>query len=555
MGIKRKHVFAGIVAIFLFLIIWFISIALAYPPVPPEDSNAAALSRDELSPGFYRIGNNWFKKNEFGIYEMYIEGAPYDRGVINGKLSSELVKRQEDVFVGQIEELVPNKTYRGFLKYLIGWFNRNLDENIPLEFKHEIFGVSLSASENYGAIGTPYQRLLNYHAAHDIGHALQDKNLVGCTSFAAWNDKSDDGSLVIGRNFDFYVGDEFAQDKIVAFVAPDSGYKFMTVTWGGMTGVLSGMNEKGLTVTINAAKSDPPLGAAMPISLLAREILQYASTIDEANAIAAQRKTFVSESLLIGSANENQAAIIEKSPTKQGLFKSNQNYIICSNHYQSEVFASDPLNIQNKQESSSLYRYERMNQLISNFDRIGVKETATILRDKNGLDDKVLGYGNEKALNQLIAHHSIIFKPALRQVWVSSNPYVLGAYVAYDLNNIFQLKGLDKDTAVYERSLIIPADPFISTQEFRNYEAFKSLKKYLKKQMSVKALVPTDSVAKMLQCNPLSYEAHWIAGDCYKYLGKKEEAAARYKEALSKEIPTLPEKNKIEKLLNTLYEN
>ncbi|MBO9699238.1 MAG: hypothetical protein J7604_03455 [Sporocytophaga sp.] len=554
MSIKKRYVFTGIISIFLFLIVWFISVALAYPPVPPN-TNAESLPREEVSKGFYRIGNNWFKKNEFGIYEMYVEGSPYDRGIINGKLSSELVKRQEDIFVGQITELVPNKTYRGFLKYLIGWFNRNLDENIPLEYKQEISGVSFSASENYGAIGTPYQRLLNYHAAHDIGHALQDKNLVGCTSFAAWDAKSEDGGLVVGRNFDFYVGDEFAQDKIVAFIAPDSGFKFMMVTWGGMTGVLSGMNEKGLTVTINAAKSDPPLGSATPISLVAREILQYASTIDEANKIASKRKTFVSESILVGSANENKAAIIEKSPNKQGLFESNQNYIVCSNHYQSEVYANDPLNIQNKKESSSLYRYERMNQLIGKYPKIGVKETAQILRNKNGLNDKELGFGNERAMNQLIAHHSVIFKPTLRQVWVSSNPYVLGAYVAYDLNKIFQLKGLNKDTAIYEKSLVIPADPFISTQEFRNYESYKRLKQFLKKQISKEAIVSEDSIVKIVKCNPESYEAHWIAGDCYKYLGKRDEASTMYKEALKKEIPTLIEKNKIEKLLSTLYEN
>ncbi|GAL82960.1 peptidase C45 [Sporocytophaga myxococcoides] len=554
MGIKKRHVFTGIIAIFLFLIIWFISVALAFPPVPPN-TDVHSLQREEVSKGFYRIGNNWFKKNEFGMYEMYVEGSPYERGVINGKLSTELVKRQEDVFVGQITELVPNKTYRGFLKYLIGWFNRNLDENIPLEYKQEISGVSLSASENYYAIGTPYQRLLNYHAAHDIGHALQDKNLVGCTSFAAWDAKSQDGGLIVGRNFDFYVGDEFAQDKIIAFIAPDSGNKFMMVTWGGMTGVLSGMNEQGLTVTINAAKSDPPLGSAMPISLLAREILQYASTIDEAYKIALQRKTFVSESILIGSSNENKAAIIEKSPNKQGLLRSDQNYIVCSNHYQSEVFANDPLNIQNIKESSSLYRYHRMDQLIGKYPKIGVKETAKILRDKNGLDDKVLGYGNEKAMNQLIAHHSVIFKPALRQVWVSSNPYVLGAYVAYDLNKIFQLKGLNRDTAIYEKSLVIPADSFMLTPEFRNYESYKRLKKFLKKQMSLKSTVALDSIVKIVRCNPDSYESHWIAGDCYRYLGKKDEASFMYKEALKKEIPTLFEKNKIEKLLGTLYEN
>ena len=87
--------------------------------------------------------------------------------------------------------------------------------------------------------------------------------------------------MIIGRNFDFYVGDHFSENKIVSFEKPADGFKFMYVTWGGFIGVVSGMNEKGLTVTINAAKSDIPSGSATPVSLVAREILQYAENIQE----------------------------------------------------------------------------------------------------------------------------------------------------------------------------------------------------------------------------------------------------------------------------------
>src|SRR5690606_30016716 len=233
----------------------------------------------------------------------------------------ELFAKQEDLFFSKVEEFVPSKTKQYLLRKFLAWYNRKMYLNITEEDKVEIYGLSRYAAHTYDNIAPPYLRLLYLHGAHDIGHAMQDLALVGCSSFAAWGDKTPDGTLILGRNFDFYVGDAFAQDKIVSFVRPAQGHKFMSVTWGGMIGVVSGMNDQGLTVTINAGASKIPLVAKTPVSLLTREILQYASNIGEAVAIAKKRSVFVSESILVGSAEDNMAAIIEVSPKNFGVYE------------------------------------------------------------------------------------------------------------------------------------------------------------------------------------------------------------------------------------------
>lgn len=357
--LKRKkfwkrvgYVFGAILLLLLILVIYVVQVSKVKPP-QPKDMSSLQWQRTDHGNGFYTLKNSWFRKSSSGLYELYVEGDAFERGVVNGKLTQELVIRQEDHFAEQISKMIPSETYRGFLKYFIGWFNRNLDKNVTEEYKEEIYGISHSASEKYQYLGTNYQRLLNYHAAHDIGHALQSMALVGCTSFGTWGALSEDSTMIIGRNFDFYVGDKFAEDKMVAFFNPAQGHKFMTVTWGGFIGAVSGMNDQGLTVTINAAKSDYPLASATPVSLVAREILQYAGNIKEAVTIARSRNMFVSESFLVASAADKKAVIIEKTPDDLDVYDPQKDFIVCTNHFQSKGLSVQKKNKEQMQESAS----------------------------------------------------------------------------------------------------------------------------------------------------------------------------------------------------------
>lgn len=501
--------------------------------------------KDTLDTRYY--ADCCLRHSNSGLWEMFVSGNSILRGEAIGKLSPDLLYHQEKVFVDQIREIIPSERYLKFLRFFIVLFNRNLGENIPEEYRNEIYGISQSCTHEYDFIGTPYERQLNYHAAHDLGHAMQDYMLVGCSSFATWGSQSADSTLLIGRNFDFYVGDAFAENKLVTFCHPDKGHNFVSIGWPGMIGVLSGMNEAGLTVTINAAKSAMPTSSATPISILTREILQYASNIEEALAIAQKRKTFVSESILIGSAKDGKAVIIEKSPEKTALFIGKEkDRIICTNHYQSDEFSKDERNTENIRTSDSPYRFARLEELLEENQPMTPMKAASVLRNRKGLQNTELGLANEMAINQFIAHHSVIFQPEKLLIWVSTSPWQSGQYVAYDLKRIFHSDSIPIATEVYIPELTIPADSFMQQPEFQQLLTYKKLTPLLHKKTKAKEQVEDSLLKEYEASNPSFYYVYEVLGDYYEALRQPLLAVGYWEKALTKPIPKQQERERIQ---------
>jgi len=492
--------------------------------------------------------NNYLLKNKQNLWELYSQGNPYQLGLTSGALLEKLYKKQDSIFYQKINSFVPSLRKQKILFHFLKWFNRDIEKNIIPEYQAELYGISHYSDTVFNRYIPAYQRSMYLHAAHDIGHALQDLMLVGCSSLVVWGDKTPDGKLLIGRNLDFYVGDDFAQNKLISFVKPSSGIPFMSVSWAGMIGIVSGMNYEGLTVTINASKSDIPFKAKTPISLLCREILQYASTLEEAVEIAKKRSVFVSENILVASAKDKKAIIIEISPRKIDVFESpNYDNLICTNHFQSDGYLSDKKNIKQIKETHSFYRYQKIQELLQKSNKISPEYMAEILRNTEGLNKKSLGYGNEKAINQLLAHHGIIFKPEEKLVWVSSSPYQLGEFVCYDLEKIFNSDFQGVISAqIQERN--IPKSKFLSTKEYENYEKYRILEHKIEIDLKTNKFIDNQSVMQLENLNPDYWKAYFIIG---KVLLQNKDKRARiyFEKSLSLEIPYSDERQEVEKYL------
>lgn len=505
---------------------------------------------NKINDSTFSFNQNYLTKNRQQLWELYIKGNPLQLGYNNGALTQNLMQKQEEIFFSKVEDFVPSKFKQNLLRGFLKWYNRKMYLNVREDYQAELYGLSQYSSDKYDFIAPKFLRSMYLHGAHDIGHAMQDLMVVGCTSLAVWNENTEDGDLLIGRNFDFYVGDDFSKNKLIEFVEPEEGIPYLSVSWPGMIGVVSGMNKEGITVTINAGKSKIPLTAKTPISLVTREILQYAKNIDEAIAIAKKRKVFVSESILVGSANDKNAVIIEVSPDNFGVYKvENTSRVFCTNHFQSDAYKNDKRNQKHIIESHSEYRYEKLQELLQENKKLNPEKMAAILRDKSGLKGENIGYGNEKAINQLLAHHAVIFSPQKKLVWVSSNPYQLGEFVCYDLNEIFSDKRL-KSGEFAKSNLNIAKDTFVDSKEFEDYEEYKFASSEVNIATDDKDVMLTDDFLPHYQSlNPDFWLVYYQSGKYY--FNKKEYSKAKmeFEKALTKEITTVPDKENVEKYL------
>ena len=168
---------------------------------------------------------------------------------------------------------------------------------------------------------------------------------------------------------------------------------------------------------------------------------------------------------------------------------------------------SDPLNIENMENETSVYRQRRVAELLDANPQVTPEVAAAILRDDKGLGGKAIGLGNEKAINQYIAHHSVIFQPAKRRIWLAGPPFQLGEYWVYDLASL-------RNSALTLRNSAILADSTLLNQTYPQLLKYRSLAKQIESGQY------TDGDAdSLIKYNPEFFYTYKILGDYAKEKG------------------------------------
>jgi tetratricopeptide (TPR) repeat protein len=319
---------------------------------------------------------------------------------------------------------------------------------------------------------------------------------------------------------------------------PDNGIPFISLSWAGMAGVLTGMNRAGVSVTINGAPTQLPRDIGTPVAFVAREILQEAHNLDEAVKILRAAKVFVSTLWLVGSRADGKFIVVEKTPDTTNVREPVSDSIVCPNHFETANLKDTALNTNYLAEATSVSREQRLLELLKQNDgAIDAAHSVNFLRDRDLPGGIFAGNGHRGSLNAFIATHAVVMDLTAGIFWAAAPPNGLGKFVAFDVN----------DFSRTPTELDVPADATLGGGEFeRARSAHNFLDEARRALKAGDAKAALDFAKKAETLNPGFYQNSLWAGQALLKLSRQAEAAAAFEKALAAAPAFLGERRELE---------
>jgi isopenicillin-N N-acyltransferase-like protein len=165
--------------------------------------------------------------------------------------------------------------------------------------------------------------------------------MVACSTVTLPASASPDGVARFGRNLDFPSFGVADKSSVVLVYRPgDDRFAFASIAWPGMTGVLTGMNEHGLTLANMEVRRGPRVPSAMPYTMLYRTVLERCRTVDDAvELLRATPRQSANNLMLMDAAGTR--AVVEITPEGVAVrYGRDDAALISTNHQRGEDAAS-----------------------------------------------------------------------------------------------------------------------------------------------------------------------------------------------------------------------
>jgi isopenicillin-N N-acyltransferase like protein len=232
------------------------------------------------------------------------------------------------------------------------------------------------------------------------GNTMFDiKKVVGCSTICIEPERSATKGMLMGRNLDFPTLGYLHEYTLVVVCKPEGKRAWASVGFPGCIGVLSGMNEAGLTLAVleSYSANDKSLkfdGDGTPYAMCFRRLLEECATVEEAEKLLRTMKRTTRLNLAI--CDTKTSAVIEITPKTVAIRHGENGICSCTNHFRTKDLTT----------GLNCWRYPLLEKC-KEMDKIDVKEVAKKLHEVN--------QGN-------LTLQSMIFEPAALKVHVAIGP-------------------------------------------------------------------------------------------------------------------------------------
>ena len=355
--------------------------------------------------------------NVNGLAVVELQGTPYEIGYQHGSLLKEQIK---DVYKIYLNELVYNKWIKEYAilgkggkdawanpRKAMAKFSKSIEKFIPEEYIEEMKGIADGA-------GLDYIDVLNMSAHVDYFAIL-------CSTLVAGGPASADGKLVEARNLDWAQGGLRDLDKYstVFVIRPDNGHPFVSVIYPGLVGVLTAVNDSKITAELNFSMAKENGKNGVPALILMRNLIQYSSTLDEAEKILRDSTRLAGYNIVVADGKTSDARLIEISATTVGTLGLKDGTLVSTNHFITDSLAGANVETSQFSSSPSPDRFNRLTELLKEYNgKVTVENAIAMIHD-----DIVKVPGTVQ---------TIVFKPEENLIWVWTRNRAAGDFVKFN---------------------------------------------------------------------------------------------------------------------------
>lgn len=332
-----------------------------------------------------------------GVPVLHVYGTPEEMGEQHGTLLGPQAKFLIEQYLNKM--LLPGGKDVG-LRDAVLEQARVIEKSIPDNYVKEMKALAKAA-------GVKYEDVLLANAVFDI------KRVLYCSTVVAVAERSADGKPIFGRNMDFPTLGVAQDYSCIIVMHPEKGHAVASVTFPGIVGVLSGLNDAGVAAATMEVHLRGINLKAMPYAMLFRAALTGAdSTADVIKTVTDNART-TTNNLMVCDA-EGDAACVELAIRKFALRRPEEGVVYATNHFRSKELGSDWI----------CWRIPRIRKALEN----GVEVDDALMK-------KILDSVAQKNLTM----HSIIFRPASREflLAVGDPPVTKNRFVRFEESVLF----------------------------------------------------------------------------------------------------------------------